>query len=247
MISSRLGIPALAAIVAAGAAVRLLACRGDLWLDEVWTLALLDRVHSPLGILTEMRHANNHVLNTLFAYAVGPLEHDTLYRAPAWLGGVLAIALGARLAWLGDGPIRSDRRPAADASAGTRAVWAAAVLAGSYLLVLYGSEARGYSLSLAFLLAALAVAIRDDVRAVDAQVRDTATGEQVALTLPKQSYAVPVMWLDDTTLQVVVFGPESAMWTCVIPDGFCSVVSMLSPDEIEGSALVLPNGTSVTN
>jgi len=89
--------------------------------------------------------------------------------------------------------------------------------------------------------------IRDDVRAVDAQVRDTATGEQVALTLPKQSYAVPVMWLDDTTLQVVVFGPESAMWTCVIPDGFCSVVSMLSPDEIEGSALVLPNGTSVTN
>ena len=165
MISSRLGIPALAAIVAAGAAVRLLACRGDLWLDEVWTLALLDRVHSPLGILTEMRHANNHVLNTLFAYAVGPLEHDTLYRAPAWLGGVLAIALGARLAWLGDGPIRSDRRPAADASAGTRAVWAAAVLAGSYLLVLYGSEARGYSLSLAFLFAALAVAITDDVRA----------------------------------------------------------------------------------
>src|SRR5262245_10323732 len=34
-----------------------------------------------------------------------------------------------------------------------------------YLLVLYGSEARGYSLSLALLFAALAVAIKEDIRA----------------------------------------------------------------------------------
>jgi hypothetical protein len=198
-VPARLRAPAtIALIVAAGAAVRLLACRGDLWLDEVWTLALLDRVHSPLGVLTEIPHANNHVLNTLFAYAVSPLEHDALYRAPAWLGGVLGIALGARLAWLGDGRVPAERNAPTDAAAGvrsaptdastgvrsaptdgssgtrsaptdappgTRAVWAAAVLAGSYLLVLYGSEARGYALSIAFLFAALAVVISDDVAA----------------------------------------------------------------------------------
>jgi hypothetical protein len=149
---------ALIAVVALAALVRLAATWNDLWLDEIWTLNLVGKLDSPLGVFT-LRHDNNHILNSLFVYAFRPLGIDWLYRAPAWLAGIATVGLGAWVASLGDG-----RRKRDDASPRTRALVAAILLGGAYLLVHYSSEARGYSLALAFGLLAVGTAIADGPR-----------------------------------------------------------------------------------
>jgi hypothetical protein len=149
---------ALVAIVAVAALVRLAATWNDLWLDEIWTLKLLGDVHSLLGVFA-LRHENNHILNTLFMYALRPFDIDWLYRVPDWLAGTAVVGLGAWVAWLGDGREHRD-----DASPRTRALVTAVLLGGSYMLVHYSSEARGYSLELAFGLLAVGTALRDGVR-----------------------------------------------------------------------------------
>src|SRR5215813_11426405 len=85
---------ALGVVVAIGAAVRLAATRGDLWLDEIWTLTLLEPLRSPLAIVTEVHHDNNHILNSLFMWFLRPLGSDWAYRLPAWIAGVATIWLG---------------------------------------------------------------------------------------------------------------------------------------------------------
>jgi hypothetical protein len=92
----------------------------------------------------------------------------------------------------------------------------------------------------------------DDVRAITAQVRDTGTGEVIALDLPGPSLAVPVVWLDDTTVQILVIGvlpgegaQRARMYTCAVPVGTCAAAADLSLAEVQGTALVLPNGQSV--
>jgi hypothetical protein len=87
---------------------------------------------------------------------------------------------------------------------------------------------------------------RDDVRAFALQMRDAGTGESISLQIPQPSYALPVIWLNDTTLQVLVLGPTSTMSTCVLPSGSCAVVATLPPSAVDGTNLVLPNGRSAT-
>ncbi|HEV8608961.1 MAG TPA: hypothetical protein VGS98_02675 [Thermoanaerobaculia bacterium] len=155
---SRVVGSALAVIIALAGLVRLAATWNDLWLDEIWTLRLLGDVHSLLGVFT-LRHENNHILNSLFMYAFRPFGIDWLYRVPDWLAGTAVVGLGAWVAWQGDG--RPDR---GDASPKTRALVTAVLLGGSYLLVHYASEARGYSLALAFGFLALGTALADGPR-----------------------------------------------------------------------------------
>ncbi|HZN74487.1 MAG TPA: hypothetical protein VFC00_22695 [Micromonosporaceae bacterium] len=83
----------------------------------------------------------------------------------------------------------------------------------------------------------------DDVRAFLAQVRDADTGDLIRLQLPQPSFAVPVVWLDETTLQFLVLGPQRAnMYTCRVPEGSCDVAADLPAAAVEGSNLVLPTG-----
>jgi hypothetical protein len=148
----------LAAIVGLAAVVRLAATWNDLWLDEIWTVNLVGALRSPLGVFT-LHHDNNHILNSLFVYALKPFGIDWLYRVPDWLAGTAVVGLGAWVAWLGDGrPNRGDAPPR------TRALIAAILLGGSYMLVHYASEARGYSLALAFGLLAVGTSLADGVR-----------------------------------------------------------------------------------
>jgi len=149
---------ALIAVVVIAALVRLAATWNDLWLDEIWTVNLVGKLDSPLGVFT-LRHDNNHILNSLFVYALKPFGIDWLYRAPDWLAGIATVGLGAWVASLGDGRQNRD-----DATPRTRALVAAILLAGASLLVHYGSEARGYSLALAFGLLALGTALADGPR-----------------------------------------------------------------------------------
>ena len=138
---TRAGRVACIAILAAAAAVRILAARGDLWLDEIWSLALTYQASSPLGIITEVNHDNNHYLNGLLMYAFQDRGNWPGYRALSVLTGIGTVALA--------GVIAGRRGPRA-------ALTAMAVFASSYVLILYASEARGYAPMIFFALATYA-------------------------------------------------------------------------------------------
>ncbi|MBI4915263.1 MAG: hypothetical protein HY825_05395 [Acidobacteria bacterium] len=149
-----------AAWVVAGAFVlRALAARGDLWLDEIFTLTAMSSLHSPVEIVTALHHENNHLLYSLLLWILRPFDSEWVYRLPAAAAGAGSVALGAWIA-AADGQARAHDKGGAPA----RAVIAAILLGASYLLVHYGSEARGYSLAVFFSLAALAAAHRSGFR-----------------------------------------------------------------------------------
>jgi hypothetical protein len=88
--------------------------------------------------------------------------------------------------------------------------------------------------------------IQDKVLAFTGQVRDTRTGELVGLKLPNAGFALPVVWLDDTTVQILAFGEKQGyLYACSVPDGSCSVGATLPASALDGSNLVLPNGSWV--
>jgi hypothetical protein len=133
--------------VIAALLLRLLAARGDLWFDEVWTLRLLSRLRSPFEIFS-LRHDNNHLLNSWLMWFLRSGQSDYLLRMPAVLLGTLAVAAAAWAAALGDdGPAPSA---VPDVSPAARGLMAALLVGGSFLLIQYGSEARGYAAAMAF-------------------------------------------------------------------------------------------------
>jgi hypothetical protein len=121
---------------AIGAVVRVLAAHNDLWFDEVWTLQLLrERVHSLGDVFTRFKHSNNNHLCSLWMWLVGQNASPLLYRLPSVLASigtiVLAGLIGLRLSRL-EGYI------------------AVILTSWSYLLIHFGTEARGYSLCIFF-------------------------------------------------------------------------------------------------
>jgi hypothetical protein len=123
-----------------GAVVRVLAAQNDLWFDEVWTLQLLrERVHSFGDVFTNLKHSNNHHLCSLWMWLVGQNASALVYRLPFVLASigtvVLAGFIAARRSWL-EGCI------------------AVILTSWSYLLIHFGTEARGYSLAIFFALLA---------------------------------------------------------------------------------------------
>jgi hypothetical protein len=130
--------------VALAAALRLPPLGSQLWLDEVWTLSVLERLPSALAVFTDYPHSNNHPLLSLWMYALGPYRSPGLYRLPSFLAGLAVVWFAWRLG------ARGGRLEAS---------LAALLAALSSLLVHYASEARGYELAIASGLASfLAVA-----------------------------------------------------------------------------------------
>ena len=126
----RIGL-SIAAIVAAGLALRLACAGGPLWLDEIWSIENLAPLRHFWQVFWGISHDNNHFLNSLWLYFASPLTADaTILRAPSIAMGTLAIAMMARLA--------GRHGPAA-------ALAAAAMTAFSYFLLNYSVEARGYA------------------------------------------------------------------------------------------------------
>jgi hypothetical protein len=90
---------------------------------------------------------------------------------------------------------------------------------------------------------------RDEVLAFTPQVRNISTDDLVSLDLPP-AFALPVVWLDDSTLQVFVLevapdqqDAEAHMYACRVPDGSCHVAADLPLADVQGSNLVSPVGT----
>jgi hypothetical protein len=130
---------AAAVITAAAFALRLLSARGDFWADEIWSMDLARQARTPWEIFG-MRTDNNHVLNTLVLFALRDQPSLLVARLHSVFAGAATVMLAGVFAhrW------------------GRPASMFAMILTGvSYVLVHYGSEARGYSMLVCFFLAAL--------------------------------------------------------------------------------------------
>ncbi len=141
----------LALLVCAAAATRLAAARGDLWLDEVWSLSFARDAARPWEILTAIHHDNNHALNTLALFVtvrlMGAHAPAMAYRVLPLLSGVGLVPL---LFW--------TERQAGGPQATRRAAFAALLCAASFLAIVYSSEARGYAPAALFAVAAFTIA-----------------------------------------------------------------------------------------
>jgi MFS family permease len=125
---------------AIGVIVRVFAAHNDLWFDEVWSLQLVrERVHSFADVFTNVKHSNNHHLCSLWMWLVGQNASALVYRLPSVLASIGTIVLAGLIG------LRQSRR------AGSVAV---ILTSWSYLLIHFGTEARGYSLVIFFALLA---------------------------------------------------------------------------------------------
>jgi hypothetical protein len=130
---------AVCALALAGLALRIVAARGGLWTDEAWSVIYAAQARDPLGVFLRINHDNNHHLYSLWLQAIGPAAPPLLARAPAIAAGTLCILVAALI-----GARRSR----------TAGIVAALLFAVTPMLVVFGSEARGYSM---MLLAALSM------------------------------------------------------------------------------------------
>jgi hypothetical protein len=124
-----------------------LSARGDLWLDEIWSLDFARASHSVADLFLRFRHDNNHPLNTLFMYAVRVNPVFLVDRILAILSGIGTLIL------IGET---------------TRRDWGAwesvlsVILVGtSFPLLLYFSEARGYAPAVFFAVLAYVALLRN--------------------------------------------------------------------------------------
>ena len=118
------------------------AARGDLWLDEVYSISFAESASSVWEIFSRFQVDNNHVLNTLYLYLIGKHKLLMIYRLLSiftGFGSVLLVGLIARK-W------------------GLLEQLFSLLLAGtSYPLILLFSEARGYAPAIFFALLCLAI------------------------------------------------------------------------------------------
>lgn len=133
---------ALAAAVLAAAACRLQASLDDFWLDEIWSWRIATGIRSASQVLTEIRHDNNHFLNTWIIYGLGGECHWFFYRLPAVLAGIGTVVMSGVTA-------RRWGRPGA--------LTAILITGASFPLIQYSSEARGYAYALLLAIAALEI------------------------------------------------------------------------------------------
>jgi hypothetical protein len=131
---------AVSALVVLGGILRVYGARGDLWLDEIWSLVLLDQVKSFGQIIWGINSDNNHVLNSMYLYLIGPNATPILLRGMSIVLGIASVA-AAGLILRRDGIVAS--------------LCAMLLFAVSYPVVHYGSEARGYSGLILFALLSL--------------------------------------------------------------------------------------------
>jgi hypothetical protein len=82
---------AAALILLVAIALRLIGTRGDLWLDEIWTLVLLEPVTSVGQVIWSINHDNNHYLNSLYLYLVGADASPLVQRALSVVFGKAAV------------------------------------------------------------------------------------------------------------------------------------------------------------
>jgi uncharacterized membrane protein len=127
-----------AVVVMLGVALRIGCARGDLWLDEIWSLYFAEKAQTLLGIFTNVHHDNNHYLNTAWLMLVGDAQ-PLLVRSLALTAGAVTLILVL---------LRGRRQSS------LQMVTATALFAVSPILIQFDSEARGYAPMVCFAVAA---------------------------------------------------------------------------------------------
>ncbi len=133
-------------VIALATGLIVAAARGDLWLDEVFSLSFAESATRAWEIISGYQYDNNHVLNTLFLYWIGRQEVLVIYRLlaiAAGIGSILLVGVIARK-W-----------------GKTERLFSLLLTGTSYPLILYFSEARGYAPAIFFSLLSLAVLIKN--------------------------------------------------------------------------------------
>ena len=133
---------ALVAIVAVFGAVRLGCAWNDLWLDEIWSLRLVQALHSPAEIVTRLWHDNNHPLNSLWLYLLGPGQAEGAYRLLSWFTGTVAVGLAGLIGRRLYLQLHPDEEAGRAQVAG---LLTAGQVGGTDFLVQYFSEGRRYA------------------------------------------------------------------------------------------------------
>ncbi len=138
---------ALATLAVLGVALRLIAARGDLWIDEIWSLNFARSAGTVLDVFTDedLRHDNNHPLSTCYLMFVAWQTHEVVYRLLSVTAGAGTVLIAGLL-----GRRRSR----------LEGLLAAMLVAVCFILVVYGSEARGYAPAVFFAFATVAFAQR---------------------------------------------------------------------------------------
>ncbi len=131
-LTERILLPASLLLFILGVLLRYAAIHNQLWLDEIYTLKLLANCRSPWELFT-LREDNNHILNSLWAFFLGNNHTPSHLRAPAFVASLLTLILCLRLCAM-RGPWQG--------------FFGSVVFSFSYVLILYGTEARGYSMML---------------------------------------------------------------------------------------------------
>jgi hypothetical protein len=129
-ISQRSALLIVAAFIIAGFTLRCLAASGGLWADEAWSLVYAQQAGDALGIITRINHDNNHHLNSWWLQLVGPEASPMLMRGLSIITSSITILMAALIGF------RRNR---------ATGVITAALFALSPIMLVYGSEARGYA------------------------------------------------------------------------------------------------------
>lgn len=124
-------------LIALAAALRICASYNDFWFDEIWSWKFATETKSLWQIATRIRHDNNHILNTWILHLLPPDSSPFLFRLPAVIASVGTVVLAGLCGFR-----RSLRE----------GLLATLLTGGSFVLIQYGSEARGYAYLLFFLL-----------------------------------------------------------------------------------------------
>ncbi len=124
-------------IAAAAIALRLPGLWTNFWLDEIWALQLAEHTETFAGVFTRLSMDTNHWLYTLIMKMYDPGSHWWVYRIPSFAAGIAALPLVFALTskWSRSGGIT-----------------ALILCSFSCFLIVYASEARGYSLAIFFSL-----------------------------------------------------------------------------------------------
>jgi hypothetical protein len=116
----------------AGLLLRIAGARGDFWMDEILSLLSVSRVHSASEIVNGINNDNNHILNSLYLYALGSDQNPMAARSLAIFFGTAAIPVAGWCAW----GLKKDS---------IAAIAAMLIAAIACPLVDCGSQARGYA------------------------------------------------------------------------------------------------------
>jgi hypothetical protein len=118
-------------VIVAAAVLRWPGLGTDLWLDELWARRMAIAMPSAFTTFT-LHHEVNHHLTTLWFYLTGPEASAQVYRLPSYACGIGTVAVAGLIGW---------RR------SGATAIFAMLLTASSYELIVFSSEARGYSMA----------------------------------------------------------------------------------------------------